>query len=326
VAFESERSLLLLHARSLALHLDPQLLASVIVIDNSARGFRPEFVDRLRRAYGPFGDRLRVVRRAEVGSIPRGIGWYVQQVLKLQIVNHVETERYVVLDVKNLAVAPISADFFADPSGRPRGIAYTYESHPLRPGLERVLTYVGVDPAPYVERFTATVTPFVFDSATVRALIEWIEERSGRPFADEFMQRELLEFFLYSGYLVAQGAVLDEIFSLDRISCPTIWPRGANLASVRTAIEQVDIGGAPFVSVHRKALAVLDEAAVSELEAFWIRKGIFTDEAEFRDYLRDFRREFVREERLRKVRELESRGRRKLRQLLRRVDRRRADA
>jgi hypothetical protein len=251
---------------------------------------------------------VRVLRPEQVADLPRMVGWRSQQVMKLLVARQLDAERYVALDAKNHFVATPDREFFEAPDGRPRVNAYSYRDHPLRPDLVRVLTYVGLDPAPWIDRFTATVTPFVLDRPTVTALVTDIETRSGRPFAEEFLHHDLTEFFLYSGWLVSQGHDLDKVFDLHQVFCPSVWPRSATPAGVEEAARQARERGTPIFAVHRRAFVQLDAEAVDRLAEFWVGVGLFDSVAQVRDFVKDFQESFARTERAKRLREAPQRA------------------
>lgn len=295
VVFEAELALLEVQARSLAEHLPAALVEEIVVIDNTARGLRAPARDRLVRLYGPHAPLVRVLRPDDICHVRGGVGWRRQQVLKLAVAARLSTRHYVVLDAKNHAVRRLRhGDFVAD-DGRPRAHAYGYDAHPLRPALEHVLTYLGVDPAPHVGRFTATVTPFVLDVDTVRAVIRDVEQRSGRRFAEEFIARDLTEFFLYAGWVVREGGSIEEVHSLDLVPNPTVWPKAAHRDGVLAAVAVGLDRDAPFFSVHRRALAALDEPARAALADLWVARGLFPAAPDAAAFIAAFQRAFAAE-------------------------------
>jgi Family of unknown function (DUF6492) len=318
VAFESELDLLLLQARSFATYVDADLVDCVLVIDNTARGMRPGFLERLTGEYGTFGDKMTTVRPADICAVPAAIGWRTQQVLKLEIARRVTSKRYVVLDAKNHFVAPPGRTFFQSADGRPRGTAYSYETHPMRSALEHTLAYMDLDPEPYVTRYTATVTPFVIDTAVARDLIAHIENESGRPFAVEFIDNDLSEFFLYTAWLLSRGQLIDDVSALDRISCATVWPRGATCDAMRAAVSTTVRTSAPVFSVHRTALAALDAEAAEVLIGFWTEAHLFASTEAARAFLDSARSQVIHAERRRKLREVRFRAATMIRRLGRR--------
>ena len=288
VVYEGDLLLLHLQARSLALHAAPGLFAEVVVIDNTRRGLAGRGVRRLLREYGPLAPLVRVVRPDALTALPRMSGWWSQQVLKLAVVATITTDRYLVLDAKNVLVGTLDRDFLQAPDGRARLYPASYASHPHRPSLETTLRYLGLDPARHLD-FGSTVTPFVMDTAVVGDLVATIERRSGRSLAQEMGERGLTEFFLYQGWLVAGGGALEEVHAMERVRCPTVWPSRTGADAVRAEINQARAGRAPVFTVHQRAVGRLDAGALAALVGFWVERGLFADEASARAFLRRFR-------------------------------------
>ena len=303
VVFETEFPLLVLQARSMARFLDDASVHEVLVIDNSASGIPRATLAELHREYAHLSDRVRVVRPDDVCRVPATGGWRSQQVLKLCISDRVATTRYVVLDAKNHFIAAPDAHFFQTAGGKPTANAYSFEEHPLRPELERTLRYLGLDPDDHVGRFTATVTPFVLDTAVVRELIAGLEAREGRRFPDLFVEQQLTEFFLYAGWIVARGTPLDEFFDLHQKFCPIVWPGRADLAGVEEAVAAAEERGIPLFAVHRRALIKLDEPATTALTRFWTAVGLFPDQPAAKEFVTSFVTAYARVNRRRKLRE-----------------------
>ena len=319
VVFESEVGLARLQARSMALYLPPSCAEQIIVIDNTARGLAPAVTRALRSDLGVHAASLQVLRPLDICVVPRTIGWRSQQILKLCVAEQVHTDTYVVLDAKNHFIAPVGRDFFVTADGRARVAAYGFRTHPLRSSLERVLTYANVDPGPLIDRFTATVPPFVLNTQTVRSMIADVQTRAGRPFAQEFVDHELTEFFLYSAWVISQGRALEEVFDLVDARCPLIWPGSARLGGAHAAIEQARQSSSPLFGVHRKALDRLDADGRQVLAEFWVERGLFRSAGDAHDFIAAFKSTLRREARTKRVRELPIRLRLVARQALRRA-------
>ena len=285
VVFESEVALQWLQARSVENFVDVGLFDDILVIDNSARGLRRAQRESLLEAYGRHRSRVRIVASSDIVEVPSTVGWMSQQVLKLAVARLVSTDRYLMLDAKNHFIAPLRRDFLEGADGRTRTNVHSYESHSLHGHLERTLRYMGVDPGPYLSRFTVTATPFVFDTEQVRALIDYLDDRSEDTFAEEFVKQGLTEFFLYSAWLLAQGISLDDFFELEQTPCPTVWPGTASVETLRDALHRADADGSPLFSVHRKALARFDDDAVGLLVDFWVARGLFDDSGQAHRFL-----------------------------------------
>ncbi len=304
VVFESEFPMLLLQAASVARFLPEALALELVVIDNSAKGMGARRRAALLSAYGDRAPLVRIARPADICAVPPALGWRSQQVLKLAIADQLTGTHYVVLDAKNHFIATPEVGFFLAPDGRARVNVYSYETHPLRPAFENVMAYLHLPVADHVGSFTATVTPFVLDVALVKALMSDIAARSGRSFADEFIREELLEFFLYSGWIVSRGTDLTEVFDFHQVFSPNIWPRGAGTEQVAQAIDKARTGRAPLFSVHRGALAQLDHSALALLSAFWCERGLFSSAADAGRFVGDFRKNYARAEWRRKARSI----------------------
>ena len=288
VVYEAELPLLQLQARSMAAFLAPERVADILVIDNSSRGMPEGVRAELMEAYGPLASLVTVLRPGQICELPPGTGWSTQQLLKLAVAAQVRTDAFVLLDAKNHLIGPLNPDFFRAPDGRLRLPSYSYATHPLRRNLEHVLRYLGLDPAPHIARFAATVTPFPLDTRIVRDMMADIESRSGRTFAREFLRNDLTEFFLYAGWILAQGRDLSEVYDLDLPAFPAIWPRGADAAGVADAIQAAAERQSPVFSVHRRALAALTEDGTAALSAFWAEKGLFASPSEAAGFVRAY--------------------------------------
>ena len=218
------------------------------------------------------------------------------------------TRLYVVLDAKNHFVSSAHRAFFVSPDGKPRVNRYSYVSHPLRTDLSRVLTYCGIDGDRYLDRFSATVTPFVLDRAAVVRMMSDIESLSGSGFAVEFEKQRLLEFFLYSAWLLRNGVALDDAFDFHQMFSPTVWPKGVDAQTLEHAFEQARSGASPIFSIHRRALGRLPVDETGGLEEFWASIGLFADSSAAHAFVRDFKTSFFRSEVVRKMRETRGRA------------------
>jgi hypothetical protein len=294
VVFESELCLLELQARSMRRYLRPDQVGQLLVIDNCRRPLGRRQRTRLLAAYGEHAPSVRFVRPEELAQV-KATGWQVQQVLKLAVSDLVTAEHYVALDAKDHFVAPVPEDYFVA-DGRAKVPAYSYLDHPLRPALERVLAYLGLNLDDHLTRFPATVTPFPLHTDTVKQLRNYVEERSGRPFAEEFVAQRLTEFFLYSGYRYLIGTA-DQLILLDHQS-PRIWKGGARPDAVAATIAAADD---PVFSVHRRALAAMDAAGRRQVTDFWTERELLAP-GEAAGFVRRFRRDYLINETLRKLR------------------------
>jgi len=310
VVFEEELPLLQLQARSMSLYLDPDAVEELVVIDNSTRGMPGRVHDAVLRGYGGLADAVRVLRPRDICRVPGTIGWRSQQVLKLSVAGRLTSERFVVLDAKNHFIDTAGAGLFVAPDGRGRVTAHSYERHALRPALEHVLVYLGLEPSDHVGCFTGTVTPFTFDAALVVSMMQDIERRSRRSFADEFVANALTEFFLYSGWLLSTGRSFEDVYDIHRAPWPAVWPGSGNQGGVDEAIARAVERGSAGFAVHRKALARLDARNAATLAAFWTEKRLFPSVERATGFITEFKRAYRRARFAKQVRELPHRARR----------------
>lgn len=302
VVYEAEVPLQLLQARSVARFVPPGAVAGLVVLDNTRRGLPPGQRAELLDAYGEHGPALRVLRPADLGDLPGAVGWRHQQVLKLVVAEVLPTSRYVVLDAKNHFVGAWDAGAFVSPSGRMRARYQSYEDHPLRADLVHVLRYLGLDPAPHLQHFTATVTPFVLDVDLVRRLVQDVGARSGRGFAREFVSHDLTEFFLVSGWLLSRGNQLTDVYEPGLDVGPTLWARGATTEGVDRAVAAAR--EAMMFAVHRRAMARLDPGLALPVARLWAEAGVFPSVADGEEFVRAYRADLGRWDRRRRRRDL----------------------
>lgn len=295
VVFDAEISLLLVQARSMAIHLEPGCVDGIVVLDNTVLGLRGRAKHRLLKAYGRLADHVSFVRTEELVDL-RGVeGWRSQQVAKLMVSTTIRTRHYVVLDAKNHFIGPADVSTFVNDDGRARGALHSYSGHPLRPDLEKTLRSWGASDtlvARCLTAFPPTATPFVLRTDHVRAMIADLEQDCGRSFAEAFESRGLLEFFAYSAWVLIRGPGLDSTFDDTAIQSPTVWPKAADRAGVEAAIDQATRLNAVVFAVHRRVIARADRDALEAVARWWVECGLFDDSRDARALIRRARRSF----------------------------------
>jgi hypothetical protein len=173
--------------------------------------------------------------------------------------------------------------------GRPCVNAYSYKKHPLRPKLELVLDYLGLSAAAHVDFFTATVTPYTFKTQWVRELVLEVGEGSKPRFAQEFVAKELTEFFLYAGWLVRTGRDLPKVLFFHQRFCGVVWPELSSEGDVQDRVAVASEAQAPIFSVHRNALVGVTSEGRALLARFWVSRGLFQSEEEAQKFVDRFR-------------------------------------
>ncbi|MFS0734228.1 DUF6492 family protein [Microbacterium sp. 1P10UB] len=296
VVFDAEVTLLELQARSMRMFLAPDAVDKIIVLDNCLLGLGSRRRARLLDAYGVHAPKVSFVPTRDLFDPGATSGWRSQQAAKLLISSRVRTPDYIALDAKNHFTRPVtSADFVGD-DGRARGRSHPYDQHPLRSSLVHTIEYLGGDKAMVegaVRAFPPTATPFVLRTSVVQELIRDIEESSGRPFAVEFEDRRLLEFFLYSGWATVRGPGLPALRNESPLTSPTVWPKAAHLQGVEDTIAEARDSGAFVFAVHRQALAHADRATLDRVARHWVGIGLFRDVKEVKRFLGRFKRSYT---------------------------------
>lgn len=305
--FESELHLHTLQARSFAVHLAAADVDEIVVLDNTRRGLRESERRALITRFGPHSPRVRVIAREALGQVGAASGWRSQQILKLAVAAEISSPHYVVLDAKNHFVRAPGPEEFVASDGRSRVPAYSFENHPLRPSLTRVLEYFSLDPSRYVTRFTATTTPFVLETEQVRDLVDDVQLRSGHDFAREFLAHDLTEFFLYSAWLISVGrfhAVIEEIEQ----SAVTVWPGKTAAGEVVQSVASARADQPAIFSVHRDAFPRLDAEGSRAVSKFWVDSGLFPSVPDALAFIDHERRHHARLARAQRVRDLPGRA------------------
>lgn len=296
VVFDAEVRLLELQARSFSLFVDPAAVSAIVVLDNSVRGLSRRQRTRLRNAYGSLWSRVTIRRTGTLIDPRAATGWRSQQAAKLAVSSLIATPHYVVMDAKNHFTRETGAAAFVAADGRAHGALHSYAEHPLRPSLESTLTYLGAESSVIrqaVESFPPTATPFVFDTALVRSMVDDLARRSGRSFDVEFERAELLEFFLYSGWLDVHGPGIAAAIDGASIPSPTVWPRLATMEGVESVIREAERDDAFVFAVHRQALARADAATRARIARQWAEIGLFPDERAAGRFVRAFRHSYL---------------------------------
>jgi hypothetical protein len=279
VVFEDDYPLLNLQARSMYKYCPKEIVDSVIIIDNSERALPPYCKKRVLAAYGDLATVVKFVSARDISELPQpdsAYGWRTQQVLKLLVSRQILTSRYIILDAKNHLVYPLRRNFLESPDGRARIIVYPYETnHPLRRDLERVLSFLGLDPAMYVRNFTTCAPPFVMYTNVVRELIEYFSIRETCSFENLFIRNKLTEFFLYTGYILMHRINLTTLYSFHQVDCPIVWIGDADEKGCTLAVAIATEQQSPFFGVHRRAILKMNARSRQAIANFWHNRMLF---------------------------------------------------
>lgn len=274
VCFERDIGLLQLQARSMRMFCPADLIGEIIIVDNSTLA-SVGWQDKVLHQYGDLARFVRVLSAGQIVELPPGTdGWYTQQILKVKVAAFVRTDRFVLLDSKDHLVRNIDRQFLETASGNPRTNGYSYADQPMREFLERTLIYLGLDVSMHVKWFTRTTTPFIMLRDEATKMVEYIERRESKAFANVFLEKGLSEFFLYSGYLALQQKLF-EVYDITQPNGPTVWVDNADEAGCRDIIGKVERSRSPFMAVHRKAIAKMKSSGRKVIAEYWHELNMF---------------------------------------------------
>jgi hypothetical protein len=287
VGFAGDTGLLRLQARSMRLYCPADLVDEIIVVDNSQPAASNRWRAELLHHYGKLSKLVRFISGAEVVTMPVDAGgWWTQQVLKIKIAELIRSERYVLLDAKNHLISQLGLDFLETAAGLPRINGHSFIKDPMRDFLERTLSYFGLNRELYLNWFTRTTTPFTILTSEARSLVQYLEDREGKPFALAFLEKQPTEFFLYSGFLEAKG-ILKSSYDLNQPHCAQIWGETASETGCAEAIHNAENANCPFMTVHREAITKMDRRGRAIVAEFWHARGLFPSVIDATRFLRD---------------------------------------
>ncbi len=310
VVYRAEIGHLRLQARSIARFLDPAGIGRIVVIVNDAdEDAVVAAVEALRPAYGPFADRLEVVRPdalfaarpARLG--PRGLrqkarlwiarhrrlypfgvkhgwrhnrGWSVQQALKLAVARHGDSPFLLLLDAKNHFVRPVSSASFVTADGRAKSF--------LRPPTDLYYTWIrgsfalfGIPPPPRDAPAPPTITPFAVPRAALLGTLEALEARVGP--AEAFFARArsgTSEFMLIHAYVATLPGGWEAVFA-DAMVPPATLFRDADPATIDAELARAEGGEAEVFALHAARIPGLTPAERARMVALWRDRGLPTD-------------------------------------------------
>ena len=264
--------------RSLDTYLETRAVASfnIAAIDTPGSFVHVQEVDTHK-----FASRTRYLRPRDLGfSDPDGSreqGWSLQQAAKLGFARHATTEFYMVLDAKNIALRPIQvADLVQD--GRSPWV--------LEDAVIHTKWWRGAAWALAHRKFNQTqgrqalsaATPVIFHTASVVAMLDWLERHHGesierfmmrrRPIRQRFMRAT--EFAMYYVFMDREGLLDHYHFASNLLhDVPLqIWsaqPPEIRAERLRRILSGHAIG--LFTGIHRPAWEALTEEEIADLYA-----------------------------------------------------------
>jgi hypothetical protein len=298
VVYEQEYDFLLLQARSIRIYCEPDIVESIIIIDNFKSALSPRQRERLRTEYGNFSVKVEFINARDIVCLPQMDGWWSQQILKLMISDKISCEKYLILDAKTHLIFPLKAELLHASNNLPFVNVYEYHSaHPIRPYIERSRNYLGIQPSKHLDTFdnlytfTTSVPPFIMYTDIVRRMIDELSQKSGMTFPDIVISNKLTEFILYTSYIIHKNIVLRSLYEFSsKFFAPTIWEHKANENGCLETISEAIEHKTPFFAVHKLAVSNLNRRSRRIVADFWYRRSLFTSEKTANSFLVRFRR------------------------------------
>jgi len=285
VCFSGELRLLRLQARSVRMFACEHLVQSIYIVVNDwdTEEFSRQFEELVVPEYGRFADRVKLIDYRSFwrsSRYPDNRGWRTQQILKLMIAELTTEDHYLVLDAKNHFVRPVTAaDFFA-PDGRMRSNMYRIHP-PYIPHFKNACRYFGLAEAPDLTCGLPTTTPFMMLRDVCLSLVREVEHREQKPFPQFFMERQLVEFYLYYAFLLARYGDLDEWYERRPGTVATIYSAMSDdPVRSRDALKKLEHAETYCMGVHRNVLRMAHPEVLDMVHENWQRFGLIGSKAE----------------------------------------------
>lgn len=289
VTYAAEVGLLKLQARSFARFVPPALVERIAVIVNEveAGAVLAAIEADVMPEFGPHAAKVELIPANALMTDRVALrGWRRQQSLKLLYARRTDSAKYIVLDSKNHFIRPVTDNTFVDKDGRGRTFR-TAQRGSLMPYFMNSLKAFGLDGEAHVDGAMPATTPYVLDSATVREMLDEIEEREGQAFEAYFHTpgRDVTEFFLYYAFLLKTGRV-DALHHFGARNAATLFTRWPDtVADLEQVLEKARQPSTVMFGLHKNRVAQLTEPHRARVVALWVEAGLFTDAATADAYL-----------------------------------------
>ncbi len=212
IACDRDLALLQLQAQSICKYLDRINPVCIVINEDNPEICQRYIHDELGEYYKNHAltvlTRDQVIDHVQVFSPhqknPWGLGWQIQQVLKLAVSYQLSSNAYLVLDCQNFLIKPWSACFLGDrlPYRRgffamPKQAYYNYAAS------------VELDQLPDLtdNHYMSMCTPFYMHTGMVMSLIEHFDGLDNFAFNFNRISRIKSEFMLYAAWLEKHGGI-----------------------------------------------------------------------------------------------------------------------
>jgi len=278
VFYEAEAELCALLARSLERFLDPQLVDSILFLNNCqqpAEGQRL-FDSLIRPEFRRFAAQVQCRDAAEFGMAPRDAAdsYLTQQALKLEVARQLQAPFYLLFDAKNHLIRPLDRGALFAADGRPRNHWAHHQGY-LRTRMNRSLEFFGVT-VPADRPGLPTVTPYLMITDVVVEMLEAIAARIGGPVIEAIRADDKrTEFMLYYGHVAARHGV-ETLYDMGLKPYATLftrWPQQApDVLAVLASTGRPEVH---TLGIHIKRFAQLTPEQITVLAGIWQEAGLF---------------------------------------------------
>jgi len=284
VVYESELSEFLFLLKSVEAFYDLSTLGGIYVAVQSNGTKLAEVIEKLVETQLPeLSKIIRIVLQDNlIGTYISADGWVVQQLLKLKISSIVHTEYSLVLDSKNHFINKVSsADFFID--GKPlyniisENIKFENGSSDLMSEwFMNSFELFDLDYVNYVDNVLEALTPFIMKKDISARLIEYVEGKYLRNFADLFINHlRVAEFYLYTAYLHSQGIFDKEVRHCNEWFSGMIWECDTNDEEyVNELISLIDSKQLKLFGIHKSSYGKISDSIMNKIFDLWDSKSL----------------------------------------------------
>lgn len=249
ITFEEEYDLLKLQAASVAKFVHN--VNKIHIISNSDVD-----LSFIKPYYGKYQNNVKIHYWYDFDWNIDNTHYDAQQVLKCLATDVVETDWYVLLDTKNFFIRNhILAKPLASLYGR-QGFAFRPKE---KLWWENICKFFEVDSSNLPLLYS---TPFFTNKQIMQDMVYCVEKHSGLTLNDYFTimnmheDTRVLEFFLYSAYMLREHAYADKYTMVDRF-VSSVWPGTVDMKHCQVGYLQTD--NRLFASgIHRNAYPIID--------------------------------------------------------------------
>ena len=296
VVYRDELPMLSLQARSLARFAGALAPSEIIVcVNDVAEAEVTTLVEGMRADWGVMAPTLRVIGGETLltpgpGSGWRSFwtrwparkkggwrghdGWQVQQAMKLAVARHTTADLLLMLDAKNVLIAPLGREDIVAADGRPRA-RFSDETgwemyRRWYPASARLIGAETAVPA----RLLSVETPFCIDRATLCAVVDALEG-AGWPVAAPFCRprNRATEFMLIAAWCVREKGSVEAVFAPGLFRSFTVFSGHDPALALAILQEALDEGGR-CIGLHRRQLDWLGPEHLALLSRLLTRHGL----------------------------------------------------